>query len=97
MQGGEYVGEEAVTGPGHAYRFRHADQDAIVAWAEGGRATLALAATAAWVVDRRGYAAPARDGEAYDVGAKDDGTLTLPLSIDPIVIWLDHAQGVGDD
>jgi hypothetical protein len=97
LQGGAYAGEVGVQGKGRAYRFRHGGQDAIVAWAEDGAATLSLAVTEAWVVDRRGYAKLVCNGATDDVDAKSDGALTLSLSIDPIIIWLDHAQeGAGD-
>ncbi len=80
-------------GDGRAYRFRHDSSDAIVAWAEEGEPTLQLAAVEAWVVDRHGDAALVQDGAVSDADGLDDGVLTLKLSIDPIVIWLDHARG----
>ena len=93
LQGGEFVEEVETIGAGRAYRFRHDSVDAIVAWAEEGEAVLQLTAAEAWVVDRRGHSELMRDNDLSDADQKSDGVLSLTLSIDPIVIWLDHAQG----
>ncbi len=93
LQDGKFVEEVETIGAGRAYRFRHESVDAIVAWAEEGEAALKLTATEVWVVDRRGYSRLVRDGDLSDADQKRDDALSLALSIDPVIVWLDHAQG----
>ncbi len=88
LQGADYGGELAVVGAGHAYRFVHPQQTAIVAWADVGEAELALTTHKVLQVDRWGNRQWLEDGGEMDMDQSIDGAMRLSITQDPVVFWL---------
>jgi len=97
LQGATYIGEHPVAGPGQAHRFEQGDRMTVVAWADGGGAVLRLQVGQATVIDRLGHSEWVVDGNVEDSDNQEDGVLSLPLTLDPIVIWLDQTLETSDD
>ena len=97
LQGSAYYGEYPVEGPGQAHRFQHVDQLTVVAWADGEDALLRLQADRALITDRLGRTEQVVDGGENDSDNQEDGVLSLPLTLDPIIVLLDQAAEVPGD
>ncbi len=92
LQGGRYAGRIDIPLPGHAYRFQHREEDAIIAWSEGESVSMTLVADSIRVVDRLARSQLVRDGSPDDADGQTDGRITLTITQDPVVIWIARTE-----